>query len=667
MQKFNKILAPAFLGLGMSLIFSVSSLANIEGWKVENGTWKYYKDYKALKFWQKLGNNHYFFNDDGSLKTGWLKDIDNNWYFLDRNEGFRQGTLLTGWQWIDGYCYYFEPTDPATLGRMYADRTVDGYRINSMGRWVDNNAKEQFDATKGFMGSDQGLSSGKGLIKKGSGGIKRSGSGGNGSGNGRGGSVGRVSSYDGNNDFANSSKTNSDLGSLGGTSDSRNSSDTSTTVGDSNVNGIGSVNSTVNSNNADNNVGYGNIDTGLNSNTESGLDSNSSSPSSDTVTNTNTDQDVHNHDSSANDSTAATSSNAASIPVVPENKQIPDTTENNTKQENDSGEQKENKAYAVKDSLTTAMNNNVVQYTDENGKIKTIIWAKGIKAPKMGEGGDFRKEVTHAGSDIYIDHKAPFILGNSWYDSNKSIAGGNTDIDKNLCFGAASANMLHWWLEQNSSYIDSYIAKEGDITRSQRSLSGLRNSFNNQQDSGIFELFKILFGYNDKGFYSDLLMDLFINGYTPKATGGTNFEDVDMTPDNRGGFFYNAFKEVKLTERTYGGNYEDLSEKLKEILGNEGIIGISYKTFGNSSHIVTLWGAEYDLNGKLTAVYVSDSDDQNEEADESDLGMKRLEVRNVGGIAKLSTNQSNKASGSAIGYLHVLYLGSEQWQSYLDR
>ena len=82
---------------------------------------------------------------------------------------------------------------------------------------------------------------------------------------------------------------------------------------------------------------------------------------------------------------------------------------------------------------------------------------------------------------------------------------------------------------------------------------------------------------------------------------------------------------------------------------------------------MTLWGAEYDLNGKLTAVYVSDSDDQNEEADESDLGMKRLEVRNVGGIAKLSTNQSNKASGSAIGYLHVLYLGSEQWQSYLDR
>ena len=385
----------------------------------------------------------------------------------------------------------------------------------------------------------------------------------------------------------------------------------------------------------------------------------------DLVTQPNTPSDNTN----PSDSTTATSSNAAPKPENPENKEIPDITEDNKKQDNENKpkEQEEDRAAKVKDLLTTSKNNNVVQYTDENGKIRTIIWVKGISAPIMGEGGDFRKEVTHAGSDTYIDYKAPFAFGNSLYDINKSRAGGNTDIDKNLCFGATSVNMLHWWLEQNSSYIDSYIAKEGDITRSGRNLSELINSFNNQQDSGIFELFKVLFGYNDKGFYSDLLMDLFINGYTPKISGATNIENEDMTPDNRGGFFYNAFKEVKLTERTYGGNYEGLSEKLKDILGNEGIISISYKTFGSSSHIVTLWDAEYDLNGKLSAVYVSDSDDQNEETDETELGMKRYEVRNVGGIAKLSTNQSNKNTGSAIGYLHVLYLGSEQWQSYINQ
>lgn len=708
MQKFNKILAPAFLGLSMSLLFAVSSYASVEGWKVENGTWKYYKEYKALKSWQKLGNNWYFFNEDGSLKTGWLKDGNNNWYFLDLNSGSNQGVLLSGWQWIDGYCYYFETSDSGTLGRMYADKTVDGYKLNPMGRWVDNNGKELYDGTRGISTNKQNLSSDKDLAKKASIAAKKSGSvggvsrGSGGASSGGGSSSNTGSSYSYNNGSLSNSNSNSTKDNLIQSNNNSVSTDNSLNgVGGSssaNVNGssssLGSVtkpstglvsqnqgslssdsNNKTNANSKQNTVpdslnnkkaeyvGEENSKASNENTTPPSASENSTgSNAQDLVTQPNKPSDNTN----PSDSTTATSSNAA---PKPENKEIPNATEDSKKQENENRakEQEENKADKVKDLLTTEKNNNVVQYTDEDGKIRTIIWAKGISAPVMGEGGDFRKEVTHAGSDTYIDYKAPFTFGNSWYDSNKSRAGGNTDIDKNLCFGATSANMLHWWLEQNSSYIDSYIAKEGDITRSGRSLSELRNSFNSQQNSGIFELFKVLFGYNDKGFYSDLLMDLFINGYTPKISGATNIENEDMTPDNRGGFFYNAFKEVKLTERTYGGSYEGLSEKLKDILGNEGIIGISHKTFGNSSHIVTLWGAEYDLNGKLSAVYVSDSDDQNEEADETDLGMKRYEVRNVGGIAKLSTNQSNKSAGSAIGYLHVLYLGSEQWQSYINQ
>lgn len=735
MQKFNKISAPAFLGLSMSLLFSVNSHASVDGWKAENGTWKYYKDYKALKSWQKLGNNWYFFNEDGSLKTGWLKDGNDNWYFLDLNSGSNQGVLLSGWQWIDGYCYYFETSDSGTLGRMYADKTVDGYKLNPMGRWVDNNGKELYDATRGISTNKQNLSSDKDLAKKASiaekrsgsaGGVSR-GSGGASSGGGSSSSTGSSYSYSsGNSSSSNSaSKHSSDSDNTGssysydnGSLSNSNSNSTKDNLIQSNNNSVStdnSLNSAVGNSSADINGSSSSLgsvtkpSTGLvsqnqdslrpDSNNKTNADSkqntvpdslnnkkaeyvgeenpkasneNTTPPSaSENSAGSNTKGSLtpaaeHGDNTDSTEDTTATSSNAA---PKPENKEIPNATEDSKKQENENKakEQEENKADKVKDSLTTAKNNNVVQYTDENGKIRTIIWAKGISAPIMGEGGDFRKEVTHAGLDTYIDYKAPFAFGNSWYDINKSRAGGNTDIDKNLCFGATSANMLHWWLEQNSSYIDSYIAKEGDITRSGRSLSELRNSFNNQQDSGIFELFKVLFGYNDKGFYSDLLMDLFINGYTPKISGATNIENEDMIPDNRGGFFYNAFKEVKLTERTYGGSYEDLSEKLKDILGNEGIIGISHKTFGNSSHIVTLWGAEYDLNGKLSAVYISDSDDQNEEADETDLGMKRYEVRNVGGIAKLSTNQSNKSAGSAIGYLHVLYLGSEQWQSYINQ
>ena len=733
MQKFNKILAPAFLGLSMSLLLSVNSHASVDGWKAENGRWKYYKDYKVLKSWQKLGDNWYFFNEDGSLKTGWLKDGNNNWYFLDLNSGSNQGVLLSGWQWIDGYCYYFETSDSGTLGRMYADKTVDGYKLNPMGRWVDNNGKELYDATRGISTNKQNLSSDKDLAKKASTAAKRSGStggvsrGSGGSSSGGGGSSSSVgissnsgssfssgggfsSSYNRGSDSLGNSNSNSAKDSLiqgnnnsGSTDSSLNSAggSSSANIGSSSNSDLSSYLGSVTkpstglvSQNQDSIRPDSNNKTSTNSKQNTVPDnlnnkkaeyavqknpkaSNENTPppfATENSTGSNaqdlvTQPDTPSDNTNPSDSTTATSSNAAPKPENPENKEIPDVTEDNKKQDNENKpkEQEEDRAAKVKDLLTTSKNNNVVQYADENGKIRTIIWVKGISAPIMGEGGDFRKEVTHAGSDIYIDYKAPFAFGNSWYDINKSRAGGNTDIDKNLCFGATSANMLHWWLEQNSSYIDNYIAKEGDITRSGRNLSELINSFNNQQDSGIFELFKVLFGYNDKGFYSDLLMDLFINGYTPKISGATNIENEDMTPDNRGGFFYNAFKEVKLTERTYGGSYEDLSEKLKDILGNEGIIGISHKTFGNSSHIVTLWGAEYDLNRKLSAVYISDSDDQNEEADETDLGMKRYEIRNVGGIAKLSTNQSNKNTGSAIGYLHVLYLGTEQWQNYINQ
>ena len=346
-------------------------------------------------------------------------------------------------------------------------------------------------------------------------------------------------------------------------------------------------------------------------------------------------------------------------PATSSNVEIIKETKDNKKTEQERKENIQDKAENIKEALITAKNNNVVQYTDEEGEIRTVIWAKGINAPVMGAGGDFRKEVTQGGLDTYVIYNAPFSSGNGWYDVNKTRSGGNIDIDKNLCFAATASNMLHWWFDQNSENVDNYIEKNGDIIRAGRRLSELKNSFESQEDSKIFELYKVLYGYNERGFYTDLLMDLFINGYRPKLSGATNIENDNLIPDNNGGFFYDVFKGEKLTDRTYGGDYEYLSEKLKEVLGDGGLVGLSHKALSRN-HIVTLWGAEYDLNGNLKAVYVSDSDDQ----DESDVGMKRYEVRNVGGKAKLSTNISDKSAGAAVGYLHILYLGSNKWNNY---
>ena len=638
--------------LGLTMFMSFNAYAGADGWKQENNKWKYYKEDKALKAWQQINNKWYFFNEDGNLKTGWHLDASNNWYFLDSSKTANEGVLLSGWQWIDGYCYYFEGTDKASYGKMYANTAVEGYRVDTAGRWINETGMAYYEVGKGISkdNSSQGSSntakktsvsssSGKG---EGSGGSSSSGSLGKSGGSSRGGSSGKS-----------------------GGSSSGKSSDKS--GGSSSVVSSGKSDGS----NISENTGRRGSSSGLNQVEENRIlresnvrVENSSSEKSEDFVGSRQDlsieKNINKDDTpkpSENPAKPATSSNVE----IPKEEEKKDTGQKESKKpDSERKESTQDRAEKIKESLITSENDNVVQYTNEDGEIRTIIWVKGINGPVMGEGGDFHKEITQGGKNTYVMYTVPYSSGDGWYDVNKTRSGGNTDIDKNLCFAAVSSNMLHWWFDQNIENVDRYIEKNGDIIRANRKLSDLKTSFENPENSKIFELYKVLYGYNERGFYSDLLMDLFINGYTPNLKGGTNIESDDLIPNNNGGFFYDVFKGEKLTDRTYGGNYESLSNLLKEILGNGGIVGLSHKVFSKSNHIVTLWGAEYDLNGKLKAVYISDSDDQYER----NVGMKRYEIRNVGGIAKISTNETDKSAGAEVGYLHILYQGTNRWNNY---
>ena len=641
--------------LGLTMLMSFNAYAGADGWKQENNKWKYYKEDKTLKAWQQINNKWYFFNEDGSLKTGWYMDASNNWYFLDSSKTSNEGVLLSGWQWIDGYCYYFEGTDKASYGKMYANTAVEGYRVDTAGRWINETGMAYYEVGKGIStdNSSQGSSntakktsvsssSGKG---EGSGGSSRSGSLGKSGGSSRGGSSGKG----------------------GGSSSGKSSGKgrgSSSVVSSGKSGGL----------NIGENAGRSSALSGLNQKEkreenrilrESNVTvENSSSEKSEDFVGSRQDLSI---EKNINKEDTKKSSESPAKPATSSNVEIPKEEEKkdtepkvSKKPDSERKESIQNRAEKIKESLITSENDNVVQYTNEDSEIRTIIWVKGINGPVMGEGGDFHKEITQGGKDTYIIYTVPYSSGDGWYDVNKTRSGGNIDIDKNLCFAAVSSNMLHWWFDQNIENVDRYIEKNGDIIRANRKLSDLKTSFESPENSKIFELYKVLYGYNERGFYSDLLMDLFINGYTPNLKGGTNIESDDLIPNNNGGFFYDVFKGEKLTDRTYGGNYESLSNLLKEILGNGGIVGLSHKVFSKSNHIVTLWGAEYDLNGKLKAVYISDSDDQ----DEINVGMKRFEIRDVGGIAKISTNETDKSAGAEVGYLHILYQGTNRWNNY---
>ncbi|HEM4694639.1 TPA: IdeS/Mac family cysteine endopeptidase [Streptococcus suis] len=304
---------------------------------------------------------------------------------------------------------------------------------------------------------------------------------------------------------------------------------------------------------------------------------------------------------------------------------------------------------------------NQTSYKTESGEQRQIVWAYGITPPVMEQKGGFVKEKY----GDYLNYTAPFEAGKGYYDTNKSL--NASFIDLNLCFAAVSSNMVHWWLEQNSSYVERYLKeKKGTVNVEENyAITDLRryiNSFQNQQNSRVFDMFKTYYGYRTNGFVSDALVDLFINGYKPKAQGGVNLEDSQLVPDSRGGFFYDVFKEKKLTNRIFSGSYERFGEDVRTVLESKGLLGLTYRTLGYATHIVTVWGAEYDNQGKIKAVYITDSDDQQEQ-----IGLKRMGItRDASGNPRLNNHVKNNSAGALLDYVHTILLGQDLWEEYFN-
>ena len=118
-----------------------------QGWTLNDaGQYLYYKDGKALTDTQTIDGVKYFFNSDGTLKTGWVKDGD-NWRFYSGKTmlvGFwdlgangnnktyyftTDGLMVSGkWLEIDGKWYYFY-----TDGSLARSTKIDGYEVDEKG------------------------------------------------------------------------------------------------------------------------------------------------------------------------------------------------------------------------------------------------------------------------------------------------------------------------------------------------------------------------------------------------------------------------------------------------------------------------------------------------------------------------------------------------------
>ena len=347
---------------------------------------------------------------------------------------------------------------------------------------------------------------------------------------------------------------------------------------------------------------------------------------------------------------AENSGNSAEKEIAAESEEGTETTK---EREVKTEEEHRRDADQVERTLQEGENQNTAQYTAANGEIYTAFFVQGVHIPNLKsteEGGDFIEKEDSG----YFTRVARFVRGQGYYDTNKARNGQNKDVDRNLCFATTASNVLHWYLQENKEKIQDYMDEHGDVVRRVGQKNYSLQDFLNQSDpdqwnSQIFDYFKLIYGHSQNGFYTGPLVDLFLNGYTPKKA--TNTEADFGTMDERGGFLYGLLKEKLQTDVT-GSFKGTFSEDVKKHLAEGHALCISYKPLGTYSHVVSLWGADFDESGKLVGVYVTDSDDQDETGEDPEVGLKYYRIIYKDGSPYLNNSLNPKSNGSEITRLH---------------
>ncbi|WP_270642013.1 IdeS/Mac family cysteine endopeptidase [Paraclostridium sordellii] len=305
---------------------------------------------------------------------------------------------------------------------------------------------------------------------------------------------------------------------------------------------------------------------------------------------------------------------------------------------------------------------NVKVHKDDHGTIESYdVFSKGVNPPSDSD-------YTILKESGYTIPVAPYKPGMGWYDANKVFSGAGDD---SLCSGATAANMLNWWMDQNSDYIDKYLDLHGEnSTCINKELGISQNATISNFRKNPDDLFKYItkcFGNRDnKGIAPDRTLFWFLNGHD------LNYRLPVNKTDSRGGFFQDVFNDYNsIIGHTISSYFSDLNYSLLDNLYHNQGIGISYHTpFGGASHIVSLWGAKFDTNGNLLGVFVTDSNDGKTLIDNKSGNTYGMVYMNV--VKEVNTGKArltNKVTpngniGAPVLDLYTLDTGKSIWEDY---
>ena len=268
------------------------------------------------------------------------------------------------------------------------------------------------------------------------------------------------------------------------------------------------------------------------------------------------------------------------------------------------------------------------------------VWVYGVKEPAESDwgyvSGTNQKGLT-------------WKKGCGWYDCNKINMAG--DPDGSMCWAATASNMIYWWLDQNADNIRRFGKYIGPT------------AYNSSTFCAVFDYFK----------------RYFVNEGRNTLFGLNWFFVGRLSMPNGGNFFSDVFDDV--ADVVDGVTADGFNSRMKQAFTDKEAIGFYVKMMG-SYHEMSIWGADFDENGRISAVYITDSNDLSQEEITPSVSADGRRFIPVGLVRHpVAYKVSDVDKGEAMVYmegsvegsftlkfeaLHFLGLMEDEWKEYFS-
>ena len=121
-----------------------TDILTTSSWMYSNGRWwyKHANGSYTTKAWEKIDGVWYYFDDEGWMKTGWVKD--GKWYYLSES-----GAMMTGWAQINNTWYHLN--DSGAMDTGWSKVSGKWYYLDSSGAmqtgWVKDGSWYYLDGS----------------------------------------------------------------------------------------------------------------------------------------------------------------------------------------------------------------------------------------------------------------------------------------------------------------------------------------------------------------------------------------------------------------------------------------------------------------------------------------------------------------------------------------